>query len=233
MKCKNCGAGITSGMIECEYCGSVIDITAAGDTAAAVHTISQQSWTALLTAEERQTLLSYLETNKRILAIKFVVSRLGLSMEQGTEMIEQLEAHKEVCIPDVDTLMALLTSKSNNVLYFDENEDRITKAKRGAMNKYLLKLGYTPNEKILLLYDNAAIKTGESGFTITDRGFYSSGFFLEDKEFFLSLNDFKTVELVDTNRMVINGKKVDIIMIHNDDYYNLCAIVAGIIRTNR
>lgn len=151
---------------------------------------------------------------------------------QYHEETDELGSGNDVPSSDLESMIAGLTSKSRDILYFDDHAEGVEKAKRGAQNKYLYKLGYSPNEKILLLYDNAVIKTGESGFTITDKGMYSSGFFLGDTAFFIPLDRIETISLED-NSLVVNERKVEIVLIDNADYQTLRDIVAKIVFINK
>lgn len=176
MICKNCGANITTGMIECEFCGSRVDMMKMGNS-------------------------------------------------QLQKQIQKLEAANACDLENKNEIASLF---SNNVLYFDICEDGAEKVRKGAQRKYLDKLGYSYNEKILLMYDNAILKTGESGFTITDRGLYSSGFFLGDKEFFVPLKEIKSVK-IEGNSLVVNEKSIDIVLVDTNDRQTLRTIVLKIV----
>lgn len=178
MICKNCGANITTGMIECEFCGSRVDMMKMGNS-------------------------------------------------QLQKQIQKLEA-ANAC--DLENKIASLSS--NNVLYFDICEDGAEKVRRGAQRKYLDKLGYSYNEKILLMYDNAILKTGESGFTITDRGLYSSGSFWGDKEFFVPLKEIESVK-IEGNSLVVNEKSIDVVLVDTNDRQTLRTIVLKIVALNK
>ena len=78
------------------------------------------------------------------------------------------------------------------------------------------------------MYDNAILKTGESGFTITDRGLYSSGFFLGDKEFFVPLKEIKSVK-IEENSLVVNEKSINIVLVDTNDRQTLRTIVLKIV----
>ena len=165
MICKNCGANITTGMIECEFCGSRVDMMKMGNS-------------------------------------------------QLQKQIQKLEA-ANAC--DLENKIASLSSN---------------KVRRGAQRKYLDKLGYSYNEKILLMYDNAILKTGESGFTITDRGLYSSGSFWGDKEFFVPLKEIKSVK-IEGNSLVVNEKSIDVVLVDTNDRQTLRTIVLKIVALNK
>ena len=178
MLCKNCGANITTGMIECEFCGSRVDMMKMGNS----------------------------------------------------QLQKQKQKLKAANACDLENKIASLSS--NNVLYFDICEDGAEKVRRGAQRKYLDKLGYSYNEKILLMYDNAILKTGESGLTITDRGLYSSGFFLGDKEFFVPLKEIKSVK-IEENSLVVNEKSINIVLVDTNDRQTLRTIVLKIVALNK
>lgn len=226
MVCRNCGANITSGLRECEYCGAPIDVSEMeiGST--------KQSFVSLLSAEEKQLLSSFMANGKYSEAQKFAMRAFGFNGQQAYEIISQIAKHKDAAIPNIDILIKNLSPKSKDVLLFDETSEKMLKAKIGARSKYLTKQGYTVGEKILLLYNNAILKSGESGFTITNKRFYSSGFLLGDKAFVISLCDIKTVR-VEGNTLLINNRKVDIVLVDSNDYSKVAIITSGIIRSNR
>lgn len=184
MVCRNCGANILPGMVECEYCGSRVD--------------------AMMNVSESE--------------------QHGNSGMVGT--------FNDVPGNDLESMIDSLSSTSKNVLYFGDYAEGIGKAKAGAQNKYLYKMGYSTDEKILLLYDNAAIKTGESGFTITDKGIYSSGFFLGDKAFYFPLNGIQKIVL-ENNHLMINEMTIEISLVDHKDRQMLRDIVAKIVFANR
>lgn len=227
MICKNCGAEIGIGLSECEFCGTQIDTTNLKTESTAT-----QSMVSLLSFEEKQR-LSLLMTNGNLVeAQKLVMNAFGFNGPQAYEIVNQIVKYKDAVIPDLDMMIKNLTSKSKGVLFFDETDESMSKAKAGAQNKYLFKQGYVTDEKILLLYDNAILKAGESGFTITDKRFYSSGSFLGDKAFSIPLQEVKTTR-IDGNNLLINDRKVDIVLVDANDYLKVCAIVSRIIRSNR
>lgn len=228
MICRNCGANLVKGLKECEFCGSPVDITEIG----VGNTATTQSLVALLTDYEKHQLTMDMAKGDFAKAQRFVMDAFGLNGQQAYEVINQAAKYKDAAIPNIDILIKNLTPKSRNVLYFDDTQDNISKAKAGAKGKYLSKLGYSDDEKILMLYDNAIMKSGESGFTITKKCFYSSGLFLNEKAFAVPLCDIKTMRL-DGYRMLINDRRTDLALIDANDYMKVYGIVSRIIRSNR
>lgn len=228
MICKNCGASITNGFKECEYCGSPIDAPKAGIGAG----FTTQSFVSLLSAKEKQMLSSYMANRNYSEAQKFTMRTFGFNGQQAYEIISQVAEHSDAIIPNIDILIENLTPKSKDVLFFDEASEQGLKVKTGAKNKYLTKLGYSADEKILLMYDNAVLKSGESGFTVTNKKFYSSGYFLGDKAFALPLHDINTVRL-EGNTLLINDRKVEIVLVDSNDYLKVAIITSVIIHLNR
>lgn len=228
MVCKNCGASITGRLIECEYCGSPIDESETGIGISS----TTQSFVSLLSSDEKQLLSSYMANGNYSDAQKFVMRAFGFNGQQAYEIINQVVMYKDATIPNTAILIKNLTPKSKNVLFFDEPSEKMLKAKAGAQSKYLTKQGYTVDEKILMLYDNAVMKSGESGFTITDKKVYSSGNFLGDKAFAIPLSGVKTVR-VEGNTLLINDRKVEIVLVDSNDYSKVAIIASEIIRSNR
>lgn len=228
MICKNCGASITNGLTECEYCGSPIEVSEMGIGISS----TTQSFVSLLSAEEKQLLSSYMANGNYSTAQRFAMRAFGFNGQQAYEIINQVAMHKDAAIPNIGILIKNLTPKSKDVLFFDETSEKMLKAKAGAQSKYLTKQGYTIDEKILLLYDNAVIKSGESGFTVTNKRLYSSGFFLGDKAFAIPLSNIMTVH-VEGNILLINDRKVDIVLVDSNDYSKVATITSEIIRSNR
>lgn len=127
--------------------------------------------------------------------------------------------------PDLKSMIAGL--KNTDQLFFDAAA-RSSNAINGAMSKYLYGFGYTPAEQILLLYDDAVFKAGERGFTLTNRGIYSSGCLWVDKAFFIPLGEIATISLDDSN-LVVNGRKIDICLIDRVDRQPLRDIVRAMV----
>lgn len=227
MICKNCGASIVIGLKECEFCGTLVDTEEL-----ITNSITTQSFVSLLSIEEKQILSSFMTNGNLAEAQRFVMNTLGFNGPQAYEIVNQIAKHKDAIIPNMEILIKNLTPKSKGVLFFDDTDESMLKEKSGAQNKYLFKQGYTLDEKILLLYDNAILKSGESGFTITNKNFYSSGSLLGEKAFCIPLQDVKTTRVEGSN-MLINEKKVDIVLVDANDYLKVCAIVSRIIRSNR
>lgn len=228
MVCKNCGAIISYGLRECEFCGSPVDIQ--GIAEMGWH--KKDSLLSIMTVDERDTLMAFLNVGKHAEAQRFIKKSMGVDSQQAYEMVKNVIDNKDVPLENVDSLYEKLTSKSKDVLYMDNDNEKFLIAEKGAQNKYLTKLGYNCDEEILLLYDNAIVKTGESGFVVTDKGFYSSGFFLSDKSFFVSLEDVKTV-YAEGSTLYINGKKVEITLIDARDYCCVSTIISRIIHKYR
>ena len=228
MICKNCGANIPAGISECEFCGTIVDVSVTG-----VRTTSTtRSFVALLSSEEQQVLSSLIAKGSHAEAQRFIMNVFGFNGQQAFEIINQVVKYKDAVIPNLDILIKNLTPKSKGVLFFDNSSEKAQQAQMGAKNKYLCKLGYASDEQILLLYDNAILKSGESGFVITNKQFYSSGSMLIDKAFVFPLRDIKTTR-IDGSTLIINDRKVDIVLTDANDYLKICAIVSRIIRTNR
>ena len=82
------------------------------------------------------------------------------------------------------------------------------------------------------MYDNAILKTGESGFTITDRGLYSSGSFWGDKEFFVPFKEIKSLK-IEGNSLVVNDKSIDVVLVDTNDRQTLRTIVLKIVALNK
>ncbi len=228
MICSNCGANISEGLKECEFCGSPVDVAKAG----AGNIPIARSFVSLLSPEENKTLSSYMARGDYSTAQRFVMDTFGFNGPQAFEIIKQVARHKDAILPNMYILIENLMSESRKVLYFENDSKDITKVKKGAQNKYLIKLGYVIDERILLLYDNAIIKSGENGFTITNKCFYSSGSLLGDEAFVVPLKDIKTTH-VDGITLFVNEKKVAMTQIDANDYFKVCSIVSRIIRMNR
>lgn len=78
-------------------------------------------------------------------------------------------------------------------------------------NSYLKQLGFKSDEEILMIYDNTIFHSGDKGFTITNRGFYSSGNILE-KPFFIPRDDIDLYDIhISGSDLIINHKTIDII----------------------
>ena len=226
MICKNCGANVVRGLLECEYCGSPIVQTE-------IETFPMaQSFVSLLSVEESKVLFSYIAAGNHAAAQRLIMTIFGFSGQQAYDIIKQLIENKDAIVPNMDVLIKNLTPKTKRVLFFDEDSEAFLNAKIGAQKKYLYKLGYTSDEKILAIYDNAIIKTGEIGFVITNKGFYSSGSLFGEKSFYIPLDGVRTI-YVDGSTLFVNDKKVDIVLIDSSDYFKVCFIVSRIIRSQR
>ena len=109
-------------------------------------------------------------------------------------------------------------------MFFVPDNNIIKTRLQGAKEKYLLKLGFTDAEKILVFYDNTVFSSGKKGTVITDKGIYSSGAFLTSSSFYIHSSDLKTIMQKNTD-IFFNDCAADFCLLKKDEYEILLSIL--------
>ena len=136
----------------------------------------------------------------------------GVFKDELTLLIDESERRIENSLTEIHMYYDALHVKTKERVYILEQLKNNPKIINNAYNSYLKKLGCSENEKVLMIYDNTVLRTGEKGFTITNRGFYSTGCSFNTGKHFISRDEILTSDIkIKGSDLIIGEKYTDIV----------------------